>query len=358
MTKLYRILAIIPQVEQTKIAVFHNDSCIYKVTIEHNRPFMYEHDELEEQIAHRKQAIIERLHDAGINLSKLHAVTSIGGMMKPVEGGTYSINEKMVEDLKRNYNGKHVSNLGALIAFEIAKSLNIDSFIVDPPVVNELNEEATFTGVPSIKRRSVFHALNQKLAARLVSAELHRPYDRLNLIVAHLGMGITIGAHHQGKIIDVNDGLLGEGPFSIERAGTLPLTSLISLCFSGQYSQEELIDMLSFKSGLKAYFQTDDLKQIIERIQRDGTEDAPVIRAMTYQIAKEIGSMAAVLKGEVDGIVLTGILAEIETITWLITERVSWISDVFIFPGEHYLQALNEGTLRVLRNEEEAKVYA
>lgn len=357
MTKQFRILTLIPKVKETIIAVFHNEMCIFQDTILHECEYNYVKLVVTEEINYRKNKIINTLMEAGINLSKLHAVSSIGGLMKEVQGGTYHINEKMMVDLKENYNGKHISNLGALLAYEIAYGLNIPSFVVDPPVVNEFIEEATYTGVPSIKRKSIFHALNQKAVARLAANELNKSYEQVNLIVCHLGFGITIGAHRKGKIIDVNNGLHGDGPFSIERAGTLPIKSLISLCFSKQYDEGELIELLTFNSGLKAYFNTENIDHIFTLLQQLTDEEAKIIKAMTYQINKEIGAMAAVLQGDVDGIVLTGVLAEFDVINQFITERISWIADVFVFPGEYNLQALNEGTLRVLRNEELAKQY-
>lgn len=357
MTKQFRILTIVPKVDETIVAIFHNETCIFQESIEINNPFSFENNDLSKHITDQKQRIIKKLHEAGINLSKLQAVSSIGGMLKPVEGGTYLINETMISHLRENYNGKHISNLGALIAYEIAHGLNIQAYIVDPPVVDEFIEEATYTGVPSIKRKSIFHALNQKAVARLAANELNKPYDHVNLIVCHLGIGITVGAHRKGKIIDVNNGLHGDGPFSIERAGTLPIDSLISLCFSNQYNEEELVELLTFHSGLKAYFKSTQIDTIITRLTQVDEETTKILKAMTYQIAKEIGSMATVLKGDVDGIVLTGVLAENDLIKQRITERTSWIADVFIYPGEYDLQALNEGTLRVLRKEEIAKNY-
>lgn len=358
MTRLFRILTIIPEINQTIVAVFHNELCIYKEAINHLLPYPYDQKSLMNHVKVRKELVINKLVQAGINLSKLDAISTIGGILKPVEGGTYLINETIIQDLMRSYNGKHISNLGALIAFEIANKLNIDAYIVDPPVVDELSEEAKYTGVPSIKRKSIFHAINQKQVARLAANELNKSYQDVNFIICHLGIGITIGAHQKGKIIDVNNGLHGDGPFSIERSGSLPLNSLISLCFSNRYTKEDILEKLTFHSGLKAYFQTENVDTIMKRIRDANEDDLPIIQALTYQIAKEIGSMAAVLNGNIDGIVLTGILAEIELINQLIIERTSWIADIFIFPGEYALQALHEGTLRVLRNEENAKHYS
>lgn len=357
MRNVFRTLVIIPKLNETIIAVFHNKKCIYKHTLHHIRSFLADESFLEEDITFRQREIIQQLHEAGINMSKLNAVSAIGGMLKPVEGGTYIVTEKMLKDLKRNYSGKHISNLGAIIAKKIADGLNIEAYIVDPPVVNEFCEEAMYTGVPSIKRKSIFHALNQKAVARLAAKDLGRKYKDVNLIVCHLGLGITIGAHHKGKVIDVNNGLHGDGPFSIERAGTLPLEAMIELCYSEEYNEAELIDKLTFRSGLKAYFQTEDVDLILRKIKSEQKEIKNVINALVYQIAKEIGAMAVVLEGRVDGIALTGHLAGMDKIIQLITEKVSWISDIFVYPGEHDLQAINEGTLRVLRGLETLKKY-
>lgn len=357
MQKQYRVLALNPKSTKTIISVFHNDLCIFKETIHHNTKFKNDMTALNNEVAIRKTQILRLLSDAGINMSKLDAVSAIGGLLRSIEGGTYLVTQDILIDLKNSFNGKHASNLGGILAYEIAHGLNIPAYIVDPPVVDELCHLAKFSGLPEIERISIFHALNQKAVARMAAKELNKTYENVNLIVAHLGNGITIGAHEKGKVIDVNNGLHGDGPFSLERAGTIPSEALISLCFSGEYSKDDIIRKITYKGGLKAYLNTDDLNEIEERIANNDEYAKTVVEAMAYQIAKEIGSMAAVLSGNVEGVVLTGELAKSKLLTDFITERVIWIADVFPYPGEYDLQAINAGTLRVLKNEEQPKEY-
>lgn len=357
MQKQYRVLALNPKSTKTIISVFHNDLCIFKETIHHNTKFKNDMTALNNEVAIRKTQILRLLSDAGINMSKLDAVSAIGGLLRSIEGGTYLVTQDILIDLKNSFNGKHASNLGGILAYEIAQGLNIPAYIVDPPVVDELCHLAKFSGLPEIERISIFHALNQKAVARMAAKELNKTYENVNLIVAHLGNGITIGAHEKGKVIDVNNGLHGDGPFSLERAGTIPSEALISLCFSGEYSKDDIIRKITYKGGLKAYLNTDDLNEIEERIANNDEYAKTVVEAMAYQIAKEIGSMAAVLSGNVEGVVLTGELAKSKLLTDFITERVIWIADVFLYPGEYDLQAINAGTLRVLKNEEQPKEY-
>lgn len=357
MQKQYRVLVLNPKSTKTIISVFHNDLCIFKETIHHNTKFKNDMTALNNEVAIRKTQILRLLSDAGINMSKLDAVSAIGGLLRSIEGGTYLVTQDILIDLKNSFNGKHASNLGGILAYEIAQGLNIPAYIVDPPVVDELCHLAKFSGLPEIERISIFHALNQKAVARMAAKELNKTYENVNLIVAHLGNGITIGAHEKGKVIDVNNGLHGDGPFSLERAGTIPSEALISLCFSGEYSKDDIIRKITYKGGLKAYLNTDDLNEIEERIANNDEYAKTVVEAMAYQIAKEIGSMAAVLSGNVEGVVLTGELAKSKLLTDFITERVIWIADVFLYPGEYDLQAINAGTLRVLKNEEQPKEY-
>ncbi|WP_431804916.1 butyrate kinase [Halobacillus andaensis] len=279
------------------------------------------------------------------------------GLLRPIEGGTYEVNEAMLEDLRNGYNGEHASNLGGIIANEIAKELNVKAYIVDPVVVDELKEIARISGVPEIPRKSIFHALNQKAVARRTAEDLGKSYNQSRLIVTHMGGGITIGAHADGKVIDVNNGLHGDGPFSPERAGTVPAGDLVSMCFSGQYYREEIMKKLVGHGGLMAYLDTNDGVEVEKMIDHGDQKAKLIYEAMSYQIAKEIGSMSAVLEGNVDAIALTGGLAYGKAFTEAISKRVSWISDVLIYPGENELEALNEGTLRVLNKQELPKHY-
>lgn len=357
MQKRYRILVINPKTTKTIISVFHNEKCIYMQTINHHTVFKSDLTEIDNEVTVRKTQILRVLNEAGINMSKLDAVSANGGLLRAIEGGTYFVTNDVLKDLRSSYNGKHASNLGGILASEIAKGLNIPAYIVDPPVVDELSELARFSGLPSIERKSIFHALNQKAVARQAASELKMAYNQANLIVAHIGNGITIGAHKRGKVIDVNNGLHGDGPFSLERAGTIPSEALISLCFSGEFREEDIINKITYKGGLKAYLHTDNIAEIEKRIRNKDEHAKKVFEAMAYQISKEIGAMAVVLVGKVDGIVLTGELSYSQILTNFITEKINWIADVFIYPGEYDIQALNAGTLRVLRHEERPKIY-
>ncbi|MEH7106249.1 butyrate kinase, partial [Bacillus sp. JJ1764] len=275
----------------------------------------------------------------------------------PIEGGTYAVNGIMLEDLRSGYSGQHASNLGGIIAHEIAKGLNIPAFIVDPVVVDELEPIARISGFSLIERKSIFHALNQKAVARRVAKELGQKYESLNLIVTHMGGGITVGVHKQGRVIDVNNGLHGDGPFSPERAGTVPAGDLVTLCFSGEYYREEIMKMLVGKGGLVGYLGTNDAVKVEQHIASGDKKAKLVYEAMAYQVAKEIGAASTVLSGKVDAIILTGGLAYGKEFVQMIGDRINWIADVMIHPGENELQALAEGALRVLRGEESVKDY-
>ncbi|KAF0994575.1 butyrate kinase [Geobacillus sp. TFV-3] len=353
----FRILTINPGSTSTKIGVFENERPLLEKTIRHEADVLRQYKTIADQYEFRKQTILQALDEEGINLSKLSAVCGRGGLLRPIEGGTYRVNETMLEDLRRGYSGQHASNLGGILAHEIASALNIPAFIVDPVVVDELDPIARISGFPLIERRSIFHALNQKAVARRVAKQLGKRYDELNLIVAHMGGGITVGAHKQGRVVDVNNGLDGEGPFSPERAGTVPAGDLVALCFSGEYYREEIMNMLVGGGGLVGYLGTNDAVKV-ENMIEDGDEKAKLVyEAMAYQVAKEIGAASAVLSGKVDAIILTGGLAYGKSFVEQITRRVQWIADVIVHPGENELQALAEGALRVLRGEEEEKVY-
>ncbi|WP_080845249.1 butyrate kinase [Cytobacillus gottheilii] len=352
-----RILVINPGSTSTKIGVFDNDLSIFEKTIRHDAELISSFEQIIDQYEFRKNAILESLDSEGINISKLNAVCGRGGLLRPIEGGTYSVNDEMLKDLRAGFAGQHASNLGGILAFEIASGLNIPSFIVDPVVVDELEPIAKISGFSLIERTSIFHALNQKAVARRVAKELGKPYEQLNLIVTHMGGGITVGAHKNGKVIDVNNGLHGDGPFSPERAGTVPAGDLISLCYSGSYYREEVMKMLVGQGGLVGYLGTNDAVKVEEMIKNGDEKAKLVYDAMAYQVAKEIGSAGAVLSGKVDAIIITGGLAYGKDFVKEISNRISWIADVIVKPGENELQALAEGALRVLLGEEGPKDY-
>lgn len=354
----YRILTINPGSTSTKIAVFDNDKCVFETTLTHPAEEIAKYEKIIDQYDFRKQVILDTLSEQGFNLQNLSGVVGRGGLLKPIKGGTYAVNDTMLEDLKVGVMGEHASNLGGIIAYEIASSLNIPSFIVDPVVVDELQDVARISGMPEIERKSIFHALNQKAVARRASVELGKPYNEANLIVAHLGGGISVGAHKDGRVIDVNNALDGEGPFSPERSGGLPVGDLAKMCFSGKYSHNDIKKMIKGSGGLVAYLNTNDGRVVTKMIQ-EGDKNAELIyKAMAYQVAKEIGACAAVLKGKVDGIVITGGIAFDKNFVSWVTEAVEFIGKVFVYPGEGEMQALAEGGYRVLKGEESPQTYA
>ncbi|WP_066293757.1 butyrate kinase [Bacillus sp. FJAT-29937] len=353
----HRILVINPGSTSTKIGVFDNDLSILEKTIRHESDEINAFENIIDQYEFRKNVILETLDKEGFNISKLSAVCGRGGLLRPIEGGTYSVNEVMLKDLREGYAGQHASNLGGIIAYEIASALNIPSYIVDPVVVDELAPIARISGFSLIERKSIFHALNQKAVARRAAKEIGKKYEELNLIVTHMGGGITVGAHQKGKVIDVNNGLHGEGPFSPERAGTIPVGDLVSLCYSGSYYREEMMKKIVGNGGLVGYLGTNDAVKV-EQMIKNGDENAKLIySAMAYQVAKEIGAASTVLSGKVDAIVITGGLAFGKDFVREISDRINWIADVIVHPGENELQALAEGALRVLRGEEAEKEY-
>lgn len=353
----FRILAINPGSTTTKIGVFENDIPLLEKTLRHETEQLDTFESIIDQYTFRKQTILETLDNEGINISKLSAVCGRGGLLRPIEGGTYHVNEHMLEDLRIGYSGQHASNLGGILAHEIAKGLNISAYIVDPVVVDELEPIARISGFNLIERRSIFHALNQKAVARRVSTSMGKKYEETSLIIVHMGGGITVGAHKYGKVIDVNNGLNGDGPFSPERAGTVPTADLVALCFSGDYFMQEIVKKLVGHGGLVGYLGTSDAVKVEKMIASGDDYAKTIYSAMAYQVAKEIGGAAAVLEGKVDAIVLTGGLAYGKEFVREITTRVDWIAECIIHPGEDELQALAEGALRVLKGQEQSKNY-
>ncbi len=353
----YKILAINPGSTSTKIAVFNNEICDFKTTIKHNADEIAKYKNIFDQYDFRKKAIAKTLEQQNIKFDELHAVVGRGGMLKPIESGTYSVNDAMVDYMKRAVRGEHASNLGCVIAKEIADAQDIPAFIVDPVAVDEMEDIARVTGMPEIERQSLFHALNQKAVGLKAAEDLDKNYKDLNLIIAHLGGGISVGVHRKGRVIDVNNALDGDGPMSPERSGSVPLGPLYKMCFSGEYTLEDIKRKNYGRGGLVAHLGTNDGFEIAKRIQ-EGDEKADfVFNAMCYQIAKEIGSGATVLKGEVDAIILTGGLAYDKYLVKLIKERTSFIANTLVYPGEDEMEALALGALRVLKGEEQPKTY-
>lgn len=355
--EVFRTLAINPGSTSTKIAIYDNEKPLFEEVLRHSAEEIAQYKSIFDQYSFRKKVILETLNQKDINITKLAAVVGRGGLLQPIPGGTYDVNEVMREDLKKGVQGEHASNLGGVLAHEIAAQLNIPAFIVDPVVVDEMEEVSRYSGNPELPRKSIFHALNQKAVGRRAAKELGKKYEEAKLIVAHLGGGISVGAHRLGRVIDVNNALDGDGPFSPERSGGVPAGELMRACFSGEYTQQEIYKKIVGKGGLVAYLNTNDGREVVASIN-EGDEKAEIIyKAMAYQVSKEIGSCAAVLKGQIDAIVLTGGLAYDNLLTGWIKEHVAFLSRVLVYPGEDEMIALVEGALRILRGEEEAKTY-
>lgn len=305
----YKLLIINPGSTSTKIGVYEGEKEILEETLRHSAEEILKYDTIFDQLDFRKEVILKVLKEKGIDINELDAVVGRGGMLKPIEGGTYEVNEAMVEDLKIGVQGPHASNLGGILSNEIAKEIGKRAFIVDPVVVDEMEDVARLSGVPELPRKSKFHALNQKAVAKRYAKEHNTSYEDVNLIVVHMGGGVSVGAHRKGRVIDVNNALDGDGPFSPERAGGVPSGELLEMCFSGKYSKEEVYKKLVGKGGFVAYANTNDARDLIKLSQEGDEKGSLIFNAFIYQIAKEIGSMAVVLDGEVDAIVLTGGIA-------------------------------------------------
>lgn len=353
-----RILAINPGSTSTKIAVFEGTKEIFLKNIKHSAEEIEQFKIITDQYEFRKNIILEELKHANIQINTIASIVGRGGLIKPIKSGVYEVNESMLADLKVGVLGQHASNLGGLIAYDIAKSIQgAKAYIADPVVVDELCDLARISGHPLFERISIFHALNQKAIARQHAKSIGKKYEELNLIIAHLGGGISVGAHYKGYVIDVNQALDGEGPFSPERSGTLPIGAMVKLCFSGKYTQDEIKKMITGKGGFVAYLGTNDA-YVVEQKAEAGDEKAKLIfNAMAYQVSKEIGAMSTVLKGQVDAILLTGGIAYGKPFVEFIKERVSHLAPVFVYPGEDEMRALAMNGLMVLQGEIQAMEY-
>ena len=340
----------------TKLAVYRGKEELLLVTLQHSIKEIQAYDQVIDQYPWRIEIIQETLKKNGIK-EEFDAVVGRGGLLKPISGGVWHVTEAMLKDLKDTRTAQHASNLSGIIAWEIASSRGIPAFVVDPVVVDELEPVARISGLPEIPRKSIFHALNQKACGRRAAGELGVSYEACNLIIAHLGGGITVGAHRKGRVVDVNNGLNGDGPFTPERTGTLPAGDLVGLCYCGAYTEKEMLGKIKGKGGLVAYLGTSNVQEATARAEGGESRTMLILEAMAYQIAKEIGSMAAVLKGDVDAVVITGGVAHSSLIVDLITERISFLGKVLVYPGENEMEALRDGALRVLGGEETAGEY-
>lgn len=350
-------LIINPGSTSTKIGVFEDETLLFEETLRHSMEEIEGYASIVDQKDFRKEIITDLLKEKNFDIKSLNMVVGRGGMLKPIPGGTYAVTDALANDLKKGIQGQHASNLGGLLAREIGDSIGVPSYIVDPVVVDELNDIARYSGVPELPRTSVFHALNQKAVAKRYAKEIGKSYDSLNLIVVHMGGGVSVGAHKDGRIIDVNNALDGEGSFSPERAGGVPAGPLVRLCFSGKYTESEVYKKLVGGGGLNAYIGTNDMREVNALKDQGDVKATALYNAFVYQVAKDIGVMSTVLKGKVDQIILTGGIAYNQELTNEIQDRAGWIADFTIYPGEDELLALVQGGLRVLSGEEKAIEY-
>lgn len=350
-------LIINPGSTSTKIGVFVDEELQFDKTLRHPTEEIAKYASIIDQKDFRKQIILDALKEDNCDIHSFDVIVGRGGLLKPIPGGTYTVTDELLADLKSGVQGQHASNLGGILAREIGDEIGVPSYIVDPVVVDELSDKARLSGVPELPRRSIFHALNQKAVARRFAKEHGGAYEDFNLIVIHMGGGVSVGAHDHGKIVDVNNILDGEGCFSPERAGTVPAGDLIKMCFSGKYTQKEIYKKICGAGGFNAYLHTNDARDV-GRMASEGDAQAKLVQdAFYYQIAKDAGAMAAVLKGKVDQIILTGGIAYSPYTRTCLEDYLGFIAPITVYPGEDELLALAQGALRVMNGEEEAKIY-
>lgn len=351
------ILVINPGSTSTKIATFNQEGKeIFKETISHSTEELSKFKSLLEQGPLRKKIILDTLKKKNIDTDSLKAIIGRGGILKSLEAGTYEVNSKLINDLK-NSPIEHASNLGGIIACEIAEEIGVPAYIADPVSVDEFTDIARVSGLKGIKRKSLLHALNIRANAFRYAKEQGKRLEELNLVVAHLGGGISIAPIEKGKIVDVNNANDG-GPFSPERTGTLPNKALIHLCYSGKYSEKELIKFITHQGGLVSHLGTNDVREVVKKIEQGDNYAKLIFEAMCYQIAKEIGAMATVLKGKVEVIILTGGIAHNEVLVNKIKDRTGWIAPVVVYPGEEEMKALAQAVIRVINGVEKVKTYS
>jgi len=350
-------LIINPGSTSTKIGVFEDEDLLFDETLRHSTEEINQFASIVDQKDFRRKIIMDFLASKNFDIKSLNVVVGRGGMLKPIPGGTYTITDEMIADLKAGVQGQHASNLGGILAKEIADSIGVPSYIVDPTVVDELMPIARYSGVPELPRVSIFHALNQKAVAKRYAKGINRPYEELRLIVVHMGGGVSVGAHEYGKVVDVFNALDGDGAFSPERAGAVPSGALVKMCFSGKYSEKEVYGKIVGNGGFNAYLGTNDMREVTKRANEGDEKAAEAKQAFLLQVSKNIGSMACVLNGKVDQIIVTGGIAYGTDIVAALKERAEWIAPFTVYPGEDELLALAQGALRVLNGEEEAKAY-
>ena len=351
------ILIVNPGSTSTKVGIFTAGEMRVNVSVKHADEELRQFPTIWDQYDYRRDAILGVVRDSHMTMAEMDAIACRGGNVRPLPGGIYLVCPKMIADMKSGIYGAHPINVGGLIAFDLGKQYNFPVLTADPPMTDELCTSARFSGVPQIARQSSFHALNQKATARKVAAGLGKSYEEVNLIVVHLGGGISVGAHKKGKIIDVNNALDGDGPFSPERAGSLPAGDLVKMCFSGEYSKEQMLKLLTGGGGLYAYLGTTNAVEIEKRIAAGDDKASEVYESMSYQIAKEIGACSTVLEGEIDAIALTGSLVYSKVLLDSLKRKISFIAPIHLNPGENEMEALADAAMRYFSNEEKLSVY-
>ena len=350
-------LIINPGSTSTKIGVFEDETLLFEETLRHSTEEIAQYASIVDQKDFRKQIILDLLKEKDFDIRSLQVIVGRGGMLKPIPGGTYAVSDDLLHDLKIGKQGQHASNLGGILAREIGDEIGVPSYIVDPVVVDELMPIARYSGVPELPRTSVFHALNQKAVAKRYAKEKGVSYESLNLIVVHMGGGVSVGAHEKGRVIDVFNALDGDGAFSPERAGAVPSGALIRMCFSGEYTEKEVYKKIVGGGGFNAYLGNNDMRDVAKMIDEGDTHADEVREAFILQVCKNIGSMSCVLKGKVDAIIVTGGIAYNKAVVDKMEERAGFIAPFTVYPGEDELLALAQGALRVLNGEEKAMEY-
>jgi butyrate kinase len=351
------ILIINPGSTSTKIGLYKAGKLVINESVSHPPEELKAFKTIWDQYDYRKKAILAFLESHQISFAKLDAIACRGGNVKPIPSGVYKLTDKMLVDMKSGKYGGHPTNVGGLVAYDLGNEHDVPVFTLDPPMTDEMCTSARYSGIPQLTRLSSFHALNQKATARKIAKEMGKKYEDINMIVVHLGGGISVGAHRRGLIIDVNNALDGDGPFSPERAGSLPAGDLVKMCFSGQYTEKEILKLLTGGGGLIAYLGTTDAREIEKRIAEGDQKAEEVYEAMAYQIAKEVGACAAVLEGRVDAIALTGSLVYSKVLMAKLKPKISFIAPIYLNPGENEMLALAEGVMRYFNNEQGLSVY-
>lgn len=354
--KMYKVLAINPGSTSTKISVAHDDKLLFVEDIKHSRDELSQFEKISDQYEFRKQHILSELEKRGIPLD-FDATVGRGGLSKAVPSGVFRVNLQMIEDQKKAVH-QHACDLGCMLAYEIAELIpGCPSFVADPGVVDEMAPEAHITGLPEIPRICIWHALNQKAIARRYASEIGTTYDKLNLIICHLGGGISIAAHEQGKAIDANNALDGDGPFSPERTGTLPMSDIIHLCFSSGMKEDELLRLVSARGGLLAHLGTNDMRMIVKQIEEGDKHAELIVSAMIWNVAKAIAAEGAVLCGKIDAVLLTGGLCYSDYIVNLLKKRIEFLAPVVVYPGQDEMLALTENAIAALSGQREVFEY-